>query len=354
MAAVLADYAEECGMPYRFLGLNDAPGLHQARVGEYGFAFRGFGRSKERFVLAALRLALGDPQLIVAAHPNLGPVARTMKFLTPRLGYLVLAYGIEVWKPLPVLRRWALREADLIVGISTDTVQKLLSVQNVPERKLHHLPLAIDPDFAMLSSDLDANSPPSSFPAGRVVLSVGRLAANERYKGLDCLIQAVPRVLSSVGDLQLVVVGDGDDRPRLEALAQEVGVAGRVHFLGYLSKEELIACYRHCNVFGLPSRGEGFGLVFLEAMALGKPILGPSYGAPTEFIRHGQHGLLVEPDDPSAVAEALIELLASPERAGQMGEAARQWVMGEFTFERFHERLRRLLSHYRSNQSKKV
>jgi len=87
-------------------------------------------------------------------------------------------------------------------------------------------------------------------------------------------------------------------------------------------------------------RGEGFGIVFLEAMAHGKPVVGPRVGAPAEFIRSGEHGLLVDPTDSREVAEAIIELLEDPARARRMGDAAREWVVREFSFDRFCERLR--------------
>jgi phosphatidyl-myo-inositol dimannoside synthase len=87
-------------------------------------------------------------------------------------------------------------------------------------------------------------------------------------------------------------------------------------------------------------RGEGFGIVFLEAMAHGRPVVGPRIGAPAEFIRSGEHGLLVDPTDPREVADALVELLGDPERARWMGDAAKDWVALEFSFERFCERVR--------------
>jgi len=139
-------------------------------------------------------------------------------------------------------------------------------------------------------------------------------------------------------------VGEGDDRGRLEQLAAELGVSGHVRFLSALTQQELLACYRRCDVFALPSRGEGFGLVFLEAMANGKPVIGPRFGAPSEFIHHGEHGLLVDPEDTAGVAQAVIDLLMSPELAAHMGQAGKQKVTQEYSYNRFCERLRQALS----------
>jgi phosphatidylinositol alpha-1,6-mannosyltransferase len=152
-----------------------------------------------------------------------------------------------------------------------------------------------------------------------------------------------------VPDAEYWIVGGGDDRPRLESRAQELGIATSVRFLGSVSPEELAVCYDKCCVFAMPARteldadtprGEGFGIVFLEAMVRGKPVLGPRVGAPAEFIRSGEHGLLVDPASAAEVAGALIELLEDRARARQMGVAGREWVLREFSFEKFCERLR--------------
>jgi phosphatidyl-myo-inositol dimannoside synthase len=147
-------------------------------------------------------------------------------------------------------------------------------------------------------------------------------------------------------------VGDGDDRSRLESRARDLEIAGSVRFAGSVSPEELAVCYDRCRIFAMPARtdldgsvprGEGFGIVFLEAMARGKPVVGPRMGAPAEFISSGVHGLLVDPTDPREVADALVELLADPARARRMGNAAKEWVSLEFSFERFCERVREAL-----------
>src|SRR5262249_42864661 len=114
----------------------------------------------------------------------------------------------------------------------------------------------------------------------------------------------------------------------------------------------LAACYQACSVFVMPARtvlgdsdpkGEGFGIVYLEAMAWGKPVIVPDYGAPAEIIRHGEHGLHVDPESPAAVAQALVRLLTSPEERQRMGDQARDWVNREYSFARFRSRLASIL-----------
>ncbi len=117
-----------------------------------------------------------------------------------------------------------------------------------------------------------------------MVLTVGRWAATERYKGADELIEAIAQLQASMPELHLVVVGGGDDLPRLRKLASDRGIFDRVVFLEGLSREQIAACYAHCDVFALPSTGEGFGLVFLEAMAFGKPVVGADSGGIPDLV----------------------------------------------------------------------
>ena len=126
-----------------------------------------------------------------------------------------------------------------------------------------------------------ANLPlPKIFPPSPVILTVGRWAASERYKGADELIRAVAQLREAFPTLNLVAVGGGDDLPRLKQIASDLKVSDAVHFLEGISRRELAACYSRADIFALPSTGEGFGFVFLEAMAFGKPVVGAQRAVP--------------------------------------------------------------------------
>jgi glycosyltransferase involved in cell wall biosynthesis len=343
MAAALANYAHARGLAWQFLSLNDSPGRHEVRFVGCDVAFQGYGWHKGRFIGAVLRLAVERPAAVVAAHPYLAPVAWQVKLLWPCARMIVLTHGIEVWEKLPLHRLWALRRADRVLATSGDTEQKVVAVQNVARGKTCRLPLAVDPEFTNGAGVDRTWSPPAGAFAGRVVLTVGRLAANERYKGVDSLIQALPRLLESVPEARLVIVGEGDDRPRIEQFARDRGVRERVHVLGRLSQGALIACYRACDVFALPSRGEGFGLVFLEAMAQGKPVVGGAHGGTPDVIQEGATGFLVHHGDIGRLSWALERLLTDDELRRNMGERAKQRVLSEFSFDQFQKRLTKIL-----------
>ncbi len=343
LAFVMSEYAAAHKMESRFLSLNDSRELHRMNVGDREFVFTGADHGKARFIADALRAARRRPKLVLAAHPNLGPILRAMRVLTPRMKSIICTHGIEVWEPLPSARRNALRKASLVLSPSRATADHLISVQGVAPNRIRILPWALDPDFATKSSGGKPATLPPNFPTGRVILSVGRWLASERYKGMDTLILAMPRLLLRWPDLQLVIVGSGDDRAWLEHIARDSGVQRHVHFLSGLSYPEISACYQAAEIFALPSRGEGFGFVYLEAMAHGKPVIGGAHGGAPEVIQDGETGYLVQHGDPVQLATSIDALLANPEQARRMGEAGRQRMENEFRFPAFAKSFKKIL-----------
>jgi phosphatidylinositol alpha-1,6-mannosyltransferase len=345
VAAVTAKFASDRGMAARFLSLNDPQGLHTVRVGSLEFSVSGYAGSKIQFALAALRAAGRKPALVMALHPHLAPVVWAMRARGRKFRSMVFTHGVEVWQPLGWPRGAALRRADLVLGPSTDTVQHLVSEQHILPGKVQRLPWGLDPEFEARLAAAVPLSPPPGFPrAGRIILTVGRWEPAERYKGADTLIAALPRILKAAPDASLVLVGDGDDRPRLEQLTRDLGVSEHVHFLHGLAPEQLFACYANCHVFALPSRGEGFGLVFLEAMAHAKAVIGGAHGGIPDIVENGVTGLLVPHGDVERLAQALESLLSNPSRARKMGARGRDRVEKTFSFAQFQLRLTEILN----------
>lgn len=254
-----------------------------------------------------------------------------------------MAHGMEVWRPLPTLRRRALLRANLILAPSRDTAQKLIDVQGVSPEKIRRLPWPLNPNFLRMADAPSRLPLPVAFPVGRVILTVGRWAASERYKGADELIRAIPQLCTTFPNLHLVAVGGGDDLARLRHLAAGLGVAGHVHFLEHLSRDEIAACYARADLFALPSTGEGFGLVFLEAMAFAKPIIGVASGGATDVVENEINGLLVPPGDTVQLAKALGRLLKDEALCMELGRRGAEIVRQEYKFDLFQAGLELIL-----------
>jgi phosphatidylinositol alpha-1,6-mannosyltransferase len=344
VAAITAEFAVARGVPYRFLSLNDPLGTHSVRVGSREFSVYGYARGKSKFLLAALRAAGHKPSLVIALHPHLAPIVWAIRLRSRKFRSIVFSHGIEVWQPLGWPRGSALRGADFVIGPSADTVHHLISVQEIHAGKVQQLAWGLDPEFGTRLAAPSPASLPKGFPEhARVILTVGRWDPAERYKGADTLIAALPHVLRTVPDAFLVLVGDGGDRARLAQLARDAGVSQRTRFLHGLTQDELHAWYANCDVFALPSKGEGFGFVFLEAMAFGKPVIGGAHGGALDVIEDGVTGWLVPYGDVQRLSAALESLLADPAHSKEMGARGRERLERTFSFEQFQSRLVKLL-----------
>jgi glycosyltransferase involved in cell wall biosynthesis len=332
-------------MVTRFLSLNDPRGLHTVRVGSLEFSISGYAGSKSQFALAAMRAAGRKPELAIAVHPHLAPILWAMSARDGKFRSVVFTHGIEVWRPLGWPRGAALRRADLVLGPSSDTVQHLIAAQQIPSKNVQRLPWGLDPDFETRIASSSGHPRPPGFPAaGKIILAVGRWDSAERYKGVDTLISALPHLVQEMPDTRLVLVGDGDDRPRLEQLARDLGVLERVCFLRGLTAEQLFACYANCDVFALPSKGEGFGLVFLEAMAHAKPVVGGAHGGIPDIVEDGVTGLLVPHGNIERLTQALASLLSNPGLAAEMGARGKERLASTFYFTQFQVRLTEVLN----------
>ncbi len=256
--------------------------------------------SKLGFCMAALRIGRRCDR-IICGHVAQLPVAWAVAKLKPGLKYYLVAHGIEVWRPYSILERAALRGATRILCVSEFTRQQVLKFGNLPKEKAVVLPNALDP----------GRSPAESAPVGEgppIILSVTRLSLADNYKGVEHLVWAMPAVLAKVPVARLRVVGRGDGLPGLQALVNRLKLQGSVEFVGYRSDKELLEDFAGCRLFALPSQKEGFGLVYLEAMAHGRPCLGARSGGVPEVIT-ADTGVLVEYGDVPGIAASIVAAL---------------------------------------------
>jgi phosphatidylinositol alpha-1,6-mannosyltransferase len=256
-------------------------------------------------------------------------------FPPPR--YAIFVHGIELAGARRGARARALEGAERVLANSEFTAQRVRHEHPGLGGRVRAVPLCVDPDRAAAW----ASPPPGGAPAARepAALIVGRMWSEERGKGHDALLEAWPAVRRRVPAAELWIAGEGDDVPRLAAKAHALGVAGAVRFLGRVPDAELGALYRRASLYAMPSRQEGFGLAWAEAMLCGLPCLGSTADAAREVIVEGETGLLVPFGDAGAIAGAVGALLSDPARARAMGEAGRRTALARFGYERFRRDL---------------
>ena len=289
-------------------------------------------------------VARGGYDGVVGGHLNLTPLA-AVAAARARVPWFFVVHGVDGWGPehwpasygagREAAVRWAVRRADAFVSVSDLTRQRFSQWMDVPAERGTVIPNSVDA---------------GAFGAGRkrgdlldryglrdktVVMTLARLSAAEQYKGVDETMEALPALTDEFPDLAYLVCGSGDDRARLEAKAAALGLADRVVFAGYVAEEEKADHYRLADAFAMPGRGEGFGIVYLEALACGVPVVASSADASREAVRDGELGVIVDPDDPASVVEGIRAALHRPNGVPD--------GLDYFSQARFDERWRRVV-----------
>jgi phosphatidylinositol alpha-1,6-mannosyltransferase len=290
------------------------------------------------YISAVIRLLKKDSgfDLVYCGHIKLLPLAFLAKLIT-RAPLLLIIYGIDAWNPVKNwITRYQLSKIDFVISISEITKQKFLQWSHLTKTKYFLLPNAVT------QKDYGVGAKPQKLVeqyglGGKTVLmTLGRLAAKERYKGFDEVMELLPALSEQVPNIAYLIVGDGDDRPRLAAKAQSLGVRDRVIFTGFIPEAEKADYYRLADAFVMPGRGEGFGFVFLEALACGIPVVGSRLDGSREALREGALGVLVDSRRPDDIQAGIIEALKRP--LGVISEG-----LDYFSFENFEKRCHRIL-----------
>jgi glycosyltransferase involved in cell wall biosynthesis len=275
------------------------------------------GGGKWKFAVAAMRLALkGNKPELVVGHVGLLRVAWALRRMNLTRGYAIVLHGIEAWRRQGWLTRVAAREASCVVATTVYTAREFCFLNDVDAEHCVVIPLA---------SDISRRTTGEiACPATELkLLAVSRLSEADRYKGFDTLLRAVRMGLDRGLALTLEVIGDGNDAERLRSLADSLDIQDSVLFRGSVRDDDLERAYRESHVFVLPSKKEGFGIVFMEAMAAGLPCIGGNHGGTPEVIEHGVSGYLIEYGDAEQLAFYLQAMAESRELYDSLSRGAR-------------------------------
>jgi phosphatidylinositol alpha-1,6-mannosyltransferase len=272
---------------------------------------------------------------------HIGPAAIQALIPRPyRRPYGVFLYSIEVWGHLDRLSLLALRKADVRIAISQFTIEKTLAAH--PDvGSIGVCPLAL-PQGGSNGGIVDREL--IGKIQARSVSIVGRLAPAERHKGHDRLIACWRSVVERIPEAQLVVVGTGEDLPHFREESRKAGCQDSVLFTGWVNEATLHAIYESVAVYAMPSDGEGFGLVFLEAMKHRLPCIASTTDASREVVVDGETGFLVNPADRARLTERLIRLLNDASLRERMGEAGYARLLDCYSFEHFRTNFTRAIS----------
>ena len=295
--------------------------------------------SRIAYISAALHQALSRRiDVVFCGHLHLAPLALVIARLAGAK-LMVQMHGIEAWERPNPLQKRAVEVADLVLCVSRYTRNRVLGWATIPPERVLVLPNTVREIFT--PGDGSVLRAEWGLQGKQILLTVGRMDSRERYKGHDCVIRAIPRLVAAGHDVIYIVVGEGDDLTRLKNLAEEMGVSSRVRFTGALEAKALVEVYRLADLFVMPSTKEGFGIVFLEAMASGTPAFGLSVAGAQDALVDAEQDMGPDPNDLSIpLARALERGKPNPAEL-----AAMVWRrFGRETFaDRAHTALNRVL-----------
>ena len=295
--------------------------------------FQNFNQDKVAASLHVLKNIYKIDKLIVA-HINLLPIIIIAKVLKPKLKIYLSIYGMEVWKKLPFIYRVFLKKIK-ILSISNHTTNMFMKYNNVSNDNIYYLPpdtnLNINKDFDNVYNKKEFN-----------IFSVTRLDNNDSYKGVDSMLKTIPKIIEKIPNIKYTIIGKGDDRGRLINLTKELKIEKFVDFKGFV--EYIEPYYKYCDVFTLPSKGEGFGIVYIEAMKYKKPCLACDEGGQTDVILDNQTGYLCKYNDTKCLAEKILELYKDKDKRDLFGKNGYEHFINNFTFDKFQERLKEIVN----------
>ncbi len=312
--------------------------------------YKGFRAKRKRFVTQAWRAA-AKYDTIVLGHINLALVGSGIKRLYPGKELVLVAHGIEVWNKLQGLKDDVIHKADKILAVSNFTKQTIAEVHNIDRGKISVFHNTIDPYFAL----------PRGFEKPKylmdryglqaedlIIFTLTRLSYSEKYKGYDKVMQILPQLKIPFPHVKYILSGkpDESERKRLTDLKELNHIQDRVLLTGFVKDEEVTDHYLLADVFILPSQKEGFGIVFIEAMACGVPVIGGNKDGTADALQHGELGHLIDPDDEMEILHALESVLSVKAEIAKdcIKRELQQKVYKAFGFETYKQNLRKVLA----------
>jgi phosphatidyl-myo-inositol dimannoside synthase len=291
-----------------------------------------------RYMREAVRAATERVDAILCSHVHLLPFAK-LATLGRRIPIIGVLHGIEAWQPT---RRWFVdtlsRKCDGLIAVSECTSARFRQWSGLMERQIEILPPAVHRDAFRPGPKAQYLIDRYGIAGRRVILTLGRLDGRERQKGVDEVLGLMPQLRAEAPDLVYLIAGDGGDRPRLQAKVTAAGLDGCVQLIGRIAEAEKADHFRLCDVYSMAGRQEGFGIVFLEALATGAPVVASLLDGSRDAVLNGRLGELANPDDPASLRAAILRALAKPRVVPELLE--------HFSFANFVKRLDNILNRF--------
>ena len=301
--------------------------------------FKGFGKRRLNFLHSAFKAGISS-HIVILSHVNLLPVGYIIKLFSPGTKLMLIAHGIEVWHSFPWWKKKMLRQCNLVLPVSDFTKRTMVKEYQLPEEKMMVINNCLDP-FLQAPKPQQLLDRYGINTGDIVLLTLTRLASTEKYKGYDLVMQAIHDLKEKLPSLKYLIVGkyDAPEKERLDKMIAGLGLQQQIILTGFIPDEALAGHYDLADLFIMPSRKEGFGIVFIEAMYYGKPAIAGNMDGSVDALHNGEFGLLINPNSQQEITDAIVEVISNykkyvPEHAA---------VMKYFGFEVYKEKLKKII-----------
>ncbi|MFA6276986.1 MAG: glycosyltransferase family 4 protein [Pedobacter sp.] len=308
--------------------------------------YHAFNEHRKYFVIKSLMKGIRS-DVIILSHINLLSIGYLIKRFSPKTKVYLLAHGIEIWRKLPEPKLKALKRLDKIIAVSHFTAEKIKSIHGIKADKMEILNNCIDPfyffpeNFSKPKTLLERYGLNSN---QKILMSLSRVVSSEKYKGYDNTISILPQLIKKYPEVVYLIAGksDEEEKLRLEKLITKHQIANHIKLIGFIDEAEITDHFLLSDIFVMPSKKEGFGIVFIEAMASGLYVVAGNKDGSVDALKNGELGKLVNPDDSNEIEKTLDELLKSPLNHEEK-IALQKNVLKAFSYEKYRESIKKLI-----------
>lgn len=293
---------------------------------------------KLKFILTVVKSILRKRHfdLIICGHINLLPAAFLARLFL-KAHVVLIIHGIEAWTPTKKpLCNFLSKRINRFISVSEFTKDRFLEWTGLANEKGTILPNCIEMGLYGPGQKNEILLERYGLHSRKVLMTMGRMSADEGYKGFDEVLEILPALANDIPNISYVIAGDGSDKKRLEKKASSLGIEERVIFTGWIPEAEKADHLRLADVYVMPGKGEGFGIVYLEAMACGVPVVASKVDGSREAVKNGELGIIVDPDNQEEIKSAILKALKQPRGVVPKG-------LDFFSFANFQQRLHHII-----------
>jgi len=305
--------------------------------------FRGFGGKRIRCIIASVKKGYNS-KLVMMSHINLLLIGWMIKKISPSTKLVLFAHGIEVWKPLNPLKRMMLKSCDEIISVSQYTNQKMQELHHIPKEKCRVLNNCLDP---FLPQPVESGKNEKlllkyGFKAEhKILFTLTRLSSKERFKGYDKVLESLVELKTKYPETRYLIGGSFDylEKTFLDERIRALGLTENVAMSGFIPDEQLASYFKLADIYVMPSMKEGFGIVFIEAMYYGLPVIAGNADGSVDALGNGKFGLMVDPQRKEELTAALSKMLDN--RSAYLPDQAA--LLEQFSYTRYKENLQHII-----------